>query len=442
VATRVSVFSRACALALLSALVGLGCGRKPEADVPKVPTLRFAGVDLEYALERIATEAGWVLCLDEISSKDLSPDLALIRVDMDLPAATLDQTLRRLRDSVGTFEYQLENGVVYVRSNSLIKDKTALDQPMLNGGHFSGELGELVIYIMREHPTSFIRVQRVMGGFTAPRADVEIPKNASVKDALVAYARAAKAGWLIRRQREFTRDAKGSPAIMGTTIEARAPRPGITRLPVVYNRMSGTSALADASARMSQPFVIFDRSVLQDTRGILNFVLQADPKWELDRTLKALGESGFGPTSWHFHWRMEDGVPVLRTNHFLYFLRGRDFLSAPLLGGDFEGSLPELARWLNTHQKSPSGEVLMGGEIADSLPKGKIHVESGQNIQHALVAFAKASGVSPYVVVLDMLSPVSGKMIEHSGAWRGAYLQDLSEWKPQPGDYPVYPASP
>ena len=76
----------------------------------------------------------------------------------------------------------------------------------------------------------------------------------------------------------------------------------------------------------------------------------------------------------------------------------------------------------------------MGGEIAEGMPKGKIRIDSGETVHQGLLAFAKASGVSPYVIVLDMQNPFSGKMIERPGAWSGAYLQDLSEWRTQPGD--------
>ena len=440
-ATRVSLIRTGLrtglSLALLAALVGSGCGARKEAQVPSVPALRFAGVDVEYALERIATEAGWVLCLDEASPKDKTPDLALVRIDADFPAGTLDDTLRRLRDMVGMFGYELLDGVVYVRSNELGKDKTTLDAPMLKGGKFKGELAELIPAIMREHPTAFIHLQQVAGGFAGPPTEMEIPKNASVKDALLLYARSAKAGWLIHRSSEFTRDATGAPAIVGTTIEPRGPRKTTSRVPFVHNRMSSVSALADASIRTTTPIVVYDRSLLQDTRGILNFVINVDPKVPLDQTFKLLGESGFGPTEWHFHWVQEDGVWVLRTSHFLYFLRGRDFLSAQLLAGDFEGTLPEFARYINAHQKSPNGEVLMGGEIAEGMPKGKIRIAPGETVHQALIAFAKASGVSPYVVILDMQNPFSGKMIERPGSWRGAFVQDLSEWRTQPGDEKV-----
>jgi len=435
VTTRLSHLRSALPLLLVSLVLLSGCRGKQEAPAnPQVPAMRFAGVDLEYALDRIATESGWVLGLDEITRKDQSPDLAFVRVDLDLPAGTLDDALRTLREKTGGFDYKLEDGVVYVRSNLLVGTKTPLDVPILKGGHFHGELGELVKYIMIEHPSSFITVEHVQGGFAGPPVDLEIAPNSSVKDALLLYARTAKAGWKIKRAGQMTHDASGSTTIVGTSIQPRGPRKTTSRLPLIYNRLSGVSALADATDRLKTPFVVYDRTVLQDVRGILNFALQSDPKLPLKESLDNLAASGFGPASWHFHWREDDGVPVVRTSHYLYFLRGRDLISAPLLAGEFEGSLPELARWINKHQKSPNGEVLMGGEIADGMPTGKIKIESGETVHQALVAFAKASGTSPYVIILDMQNPLTGALIEDPRAWRGAYLQDLSEWHTHPED--------
>jgi hypothetical protein len=433
VATRASTFQTCLALLLAGALSALGCS-KQEPNVPKVPELRFAGVDLEYALGRIVTEAGWVLTLDEINPQDRAPDLGLRRVDMDVPAGTLEDALRRVREKVGGFQYSLEDGVVYVRSETLNGQKTTLDEPLLKGGKFHGDLDELIRAIMLEHPTSFIRVTKVSEGFVGPAADIEIPKDASVKEALVRYARAAKAGWLIRRSNEFTHDSQGRPAIVGTGIVPMGPRPKPTQLPDIYMKLSATAALADASIRLSQPMLVYDRSVLQDTRGFLNFSITKDPKLPLQEALQNMSGTGWGPQAYQYKFREEEGLPVLRTNHFLYYLRGRDFLSAPLLAGDFEGSLPELARWINSHQKSSTGDVLMGGEIADGMPKGKIHVESGETLHQALLAFAKASQSSPYVIVQDMQNPLSGQMVERPGAWHGAFLMNLAEWHTNPGD--------
>src|SRR5262245_10944378 len=114
---------------LALALFGAGCGgsaKKADAGGPSVPALRFAGVDLEYALERIATEAGLVIALDEIMPKDQSPDLRLIRVDVDLPAGSLEQVMNTLREKIGGFDYRIYPGVLYVRSSLLIDQKTSL----------------------------------------------------------------------------------------------------------------------------------------------------------------------------------------------------------------------------------------------------------------------------------------------------------------------------
>jgi len=435
VSTRVSGHRGALALLLALALLGAACrGKETAAGVPMVPTLRFAGVSLDYALERIATEAGWLVGIDEIQALDQSPDLELVRVDVDLPAAPLDETMRRLRAAVGGFDYSLENGVLYVRSNLLVTTKTAIDEPMMDAGTFEGDLKDLGKYIMSKHPSSFITVSYVVGGFRPAPAKFDFPGKSSVRDLLLSYARNAKSGWMIHRAGQFTRDVSGQASIVGTTIEPVGPRKSISRVPAIYNQLSESAALADASLRLKTPFLVYDRSVMWDTRGLLNLALKRDPRFPLKATLDDLAQSGFGPAAWHFHWREEAGVPVVRTAQFLFFLRGRDLFGAELLSGDFEGSLPEFARWINTHQRHPTGEVLMGGEIADGQPRGKFHVDAGQTVHQALLAFAKASGVSPYVVVLDMENPFTHQMIQHPRAWRGAYLQDLTEWQSKPED--------
>jgi hypothetical protein len=121
---------------------------------------------------------------------------------------------------------------------------------------------------------------------------------------------------------------------------------------------------------------------------------------------------------------------VIESRDFLARLAGRDLLREELLAGEFEGSLPELARWLNTHRKKPTNEVLMGGEIVEGQKRGKFTVTPGMTLQQALLAFAKSSGVAVNVVLLGPTNPVSGKLLQHPNAWQGAFLQDLAEWIP------------
>jgi hypothetical protein len=72
----------------------------------------------------------------------------------------------------------------------------------------------------------------------------------------------------------------------------------------------------------------------------------------------------------------------------------------------------------------------MCGEIVDGLKRGKITIAPGTTLQQALVAFAKASGVSINFVLLGSTNPLSGKALTHPHAWEGAFIQDLAEWIP------------
>src|SRR5262249_20389930 len=86
------------------------------------------------------------------------------------------------------------------------------------------------------------------------------------------------------------------------------------------------------------------------------------------------------------------------------------------------------------HMKDANGDVLMGGEIVDGQPRGKVKAEAGTTVAQAIEQFARTSRTSPYVLILDMQNPFTGTFTEHPRAWHGAYLQDLSEWRSQPGD--------
>jgi hypothetical protein len=390
--------------------------------------LRFAGVDLEYALERVAAEAGVPLVLDQITPEDMTPDLALYRVDLDLPAGPLDRVLGKLRENAGGFDFTVSDGVIYARSQLSLAKVTPLDQPALAGGKFTGDLDGVTQLVMGQIPSSYITVNRVMGAPQSPKVEIQVADKSTVRDLLIAYARASKLNVVVRRAGHVVKDQSYGTAIVGTTVEVRFPRKTTLRLPQIYARESTITAVADASARLKAPVVVLDRSVIMNTRGFLNLSAQKDPNLELAATLDDLGASGWGEDRWHFKWRSVNDVPVLESSRFLFFLRGRDLLRSELLAGEFEGSLPELARWLNTHQRSPTGEVLMGGEIVEGAPRAKLTITPGMTVLDAVIAFVKASGVSANVAVLDMANPVTGKLGTHPNAWRGAYLQDLAEW--------------
>ena len=93
-----SVIRRGAVLCTLAglALVGSatlgGCGGSPESEGPLaeaalLPGPRFAGVDLVYALRRVAARSGMLLALDEINMGPGTPDLDRFRIDLDLEAS-------------------------------------------------------------------------------------------------------------------------------------------------------------------------------------------------------------------------------------------------------------------------------------------------------------------------------------------------------------------
>jgi hypothetical protein len=424
------------AIPLLAAvlLVGVtGCGSKEDSGapgMPKIRAMRFAGSDLEYALERIAAEAGMPLALDQIRAGDNTPDLGFYRVDVDLPAGPVDEVLRKLKESAGGIDFEIVDGVIYVRSNQLVTSKTPVDLPLLPKKSFKGTINTLVDYVQKSIPKSYLTVERVVGNPEPPEAEFEIADKASVKDVLLQYARATKLGWTMMRAGNVVVDPQHGLAVVATGIQMRYPRTSTSRRPQIFNLMSTTGALARASQRLGVAMLVLDRSVLMNTRGFLNFSSQMEQPLPLDECLADLAQSGFGPESWHFKWKMDDGVPVIESRDFLALLAGRDLLREELLAGEFEGSLPEFTRWLNTHRKSSTHEVLMGGEIVPGQKRGKLTIAPGTTLQQALVAFARASGVSIHFVLLGSTNPLSGKLVTHPAAWQGAFVQDLAEWIP------------
>ena len=421
----------AIAASLIAAAVGFSCGTDADKPgMPQIKALRFAGVDLEYALQRVAAEAGMPLALDQIRPEDNTPDLGLYRVEVDLPAGPVDAALRKLMEVAGGIDFEIVDGVIYVRSNLLIGTKTPIDLPLLAKTSFKGNISDLAVHIKTSIPSSYVGVERVIGDPEPPEVEFEIADKASVKDVLLQYARAAKLGWTMLRAGNVVVDPTLGAAIVGTSIRVAYPRTSTSRKPLVHNWMSTTGALASESARLRVPMLVLDRTVFLTTRGFLDLSSQKAMGLPLKETLDDLAQSGWGPERWHFKWKMDGDVPIIESRDFLRRLTGRDLLRAELLAGEFDGSLPDLARWMNSHMKQRTGEVFMGGEIAEGQPRGKIMIAPGTTVQQALVAFAKNSGVSPYVVLVDSMNPLSGRLLTHPNAWQGAYLQDLSEWMP------------
>jgi hypothetical protein len=313
-----------------------------------------------------------------------------------------------------------------------VKSVTAIDQPVLPKHSFKGDINTLLEFITKAIPKSYIKVERDGRAPPPPVVEFEIADKSTVRDVLLQYSRAAKVGWTMLRAGHMVNDPRLGPAVVASTVELRWPLTSTSRRPRVYNQASTIGAIAMTSERLGVPVLVLDRSVIMTTRGFLNLSVQFPLEVPLEACLNDLSQSGFGPENWHFKWKMDGDVPVIESRDYLSKLAGRDLLREELLAGEFEGSLPQFARWLNEHRKNPTHEVFMGGEVVEGQKRAKLTIAPGTTVQQALVDFARASRVSVYVALLGTVNPLSGKTLTHPNAWQGAFLQDLSEWTPTP----------
>ena len=218
-----------CVLALCAGLgASFGCGpSEPQRDtfVDKeypVPGLRFAGVNLMYAIRRLAGEAGVITVIDELRlSPTQGEDLRTQRVDVDLPAGDLKTALEALYEASPQFDYHVKDGVMVVRSHRVLADRTALDIKDLPAGKVTTDFRGLVSHIMATRPRTYLRIGNIVGMPVRRKVKLVIAENSSVLDVFVQFAAKTKVGMLIRRagyRVTEQEEEKGRVLIAATTI--------------------------------------------------------------------------------------------------------------------------------------------------------------------------------------------------------------------------------
>ncbi len=103
-------------------------------------------------------------------------------------------------------------------------------------------------------------------------------------------------------------------------------------------------------------------------------------------------------------------------------------MNAAVKGGRFEGTLPELARWLNQNRAKPPQKILMGGEITGKGPRARLQIAEGETVEAVLLDFAKASGSGWNLVLLEP-DPERPSTQPAANTWDGAFLTPLELWK-------------
>lgn len=428
----------AAALGLLGTTTACGPSGPPrdtfvDKEYP-VPALRFAGVDLKYALRRVAGAANLIIVIDELRQPGTqSEDLAMERIDVDLPAGDVKATLEALYEAVPAFDYRVENGLLLVRSRRVLSEVTALDLEDLPADNVTVDFRGMVNHIMEKRPRTYLRTGNIVGMPARVKVPLEIEENSSVLDVFVQFAQKTKTGLLIRRAGyQVDEDElgaggapKGSILITATTVEMirslDEPQP-LTRW---RNQKSLVKTLAGIQERAEKPFVIRDRSLLQDNRGELNFKRGNDlPTKPVNWILDTLGRGRDGRRD-RFTWTEDAELVHVDSTAFDDFPTGRVILEEELEPGVFEGTLAELTRYVNHNRKNPSDKVLMGGEIVDGAARAKIEVTDGMTVQDMLYAFARESGEGWVYVVRDNRYP---QQTVGANTWSGGYLTRLSDW--------------
>ena len=403
-----------------------------------VPALRFAGVSLKYALRRAAGAAGLIIVIDELRVPGTeSEDLAVERIDVDLPAGNVRDALETLYEAVPAFDYHVENGLMLVRSRRVLSDTTALDVKDLPASSVTVDFRGMISHIMAERPYTFLRPGDLIGMPAYLKVPLDIKENSSVLDVLVQFARLSKTGLLIRRAGyRVSEDTltggtapEGAVLISATTVgmirSLDNPQP-LTRWRA---KRSLVVTLSGIEARAGKPFVIRDRSLLQDNRGALNFKHGNDvPTKPVDWVLGALGRGKEGRRD-RFSWTEDEEIIHVDSTAFDDFPTGRVILEEKLEAGDFEGTLAELTRYINAKRKNPSIKLLMGGEILEDAPKAKIEVRDGMTVQEVLYEFARKTGEGWVYVVRDNRYP---HQTVSARTWSGGYLSRLQDWSRDP----------
>jgi len=432
----------------LAAAIGmytLGCGTQ-EQEGPRllvegdhqVPALSFAGVDLQYALRRIAGEADLPFVIDEVKQKgsiseDIQ-DLRLERIDIDLPAGHLRDALRTLHEHVPAFDYQVKEGLMLVRSNRALNEYTALDVKDIPAAEIEVDMYGLVRWMTSIRPRTLLRDGNILGQPVRKKATLKIPENSSALDVFSQFAREIQWGILIRRAGYVVDRDPEKITVAASTVELLNALARPQPLTPWRDRNAAIYALANIADRTGANICVVDRAMLGDGRGDLNFRRRSDPDLSALESVQLLSEIGMEPA---FSFE-EDKHGILRVHSraFTWYPTGRDLLESPVKGGTFEGTLAQLGRWINQNHKGKHYKVVMGGEVISDAPRVKLEIAEGSLVSDVLYEFASKAGEGWTLVIRDQKYPSKDKEAKPVGTWTGGYLRRLQDWGPK-GNRPM-----
>lgn len=418
-------------IAWLLVIVGGGAALlQRDAQVRWIPSLHFGGVDLVYALRRVAAEADVLLAVDEISPRSGLGDLSFRFFGGEVQAGPLTSALDKMHAQTGGWSYQLDDGILYVRSELPSGIVTHIDEPFLKEAKLHTSLPDLMRWIMRQQANTLIQSVPVLGQPYDRKVTLDIRPGTSPIQALLMYSRAADVGWRLARAGYQVKEEGKKRTFVASAVRLWGKLDRPANLPSFRLERSPIRALASIDMRVNEPLCVFDQSVLGQNRGLLDFDAAIDPGLPVEESLDQLGHRWDGRRRW-FLWEREGDRVVVRSRTYLSDPANSLLLDEKLRGGRFEGSLVDLAGWVNHNRLVGSGRALLGGEVLDGLPRAQLDIPEGATVGDALFAFAQATGVGWYYVLLDFAAEIGDeKLPEHT--WSGAWISSLIEWNAEP----------
>jgi hypothetical protein len=403
----------------------LSCGGSGQTLGP----LHLGGVDLIYAVRRLAGEAGVPVIVDELFPKDAFGDLDFRRVELDFEGGTLEAALAQLRESSTGWSYELEDRVLYVRSDQVADILPQLDEPKVGGGSLEADLPGVIQWFMHQGVPAYL-VPQAQRAVEVPKVKLEVPPASSAIRVLRLWVAASGVGLHVRRAGYLEQIDEERIGIVGSTITPWSALTEPRYLPPRRGEDTSVRVLAQIELRTKTPICVMDQSLLGDPRGSLDRDGVIDPNQPLEESLNTLGNDATGRPS-KFRWRRDGTLVTVMSRSFASFAQ-RDLLAhEKLRAGKFRGTLVDLAEWINANRIEPSRRVLMMGENPGTLPVAEIEIAEGSTVLAALLDFARASGAGWYYSVFDDDSRVFD-MVPAPFSWKGAHLLALAEWAPEP----------
>jgi hypothetical protein len=405
-----------------------------DREVKWVPPLSFAGVGVVYALRRVAAEADVVLMLDEVSPRHRLGDLSFYDIDADLPSAPLPDMLDELRrHSDRNWEYEIDDGLLYVRSSTNLNVRSVLDRGYLKGEQIEVDFLELITWIMSQRTEAFLTVVPGRGQPLYKKVVLDIPDRASPLDVLKLYARKAESGWRLVRAGQRAvgeQPGGGEVTILSSVVSLWLSLDEPVLLPSDRLERSPITALAKIDLRVDEPICAFDRTLFGMNRGALDLDLIIDPGEELEESLELIARYADGRQRF-FLWEWNDGVIMAWGRNFLATGSRMDLLEEKVKGGRFHGTLGQLVRWLNANRIDGSIRRLYAGEINPHARTATVEIQEGSTVLDVLLDFARASGVGWNYVLRD--AGITFQARDLPGfATIGAYVTSMDEWAKKP----------